>query len=196
MSNPAGIPELDRQPLAVDYIDNHAPRLHPAFAQRGSKYDPALGRYVLTAPSLTAAADEPKMQPPPPPSLTREASSVSQTTVATEDDVTTAESMRFWDEVFPEAMERLKAKSAEPEGREAAGCSIRGLTDWRQVYQVLERCHQLYIDDSSWTKKFKKGFRSFSDHGAVPMQNAWQMIPDVSYISPVRGTIDILFDVR
>ncbi|KFA49244.1 hypothetical protein S40293_10174 [Stachybotrys chartarum IBT 40293] len=188
---PSGIPDLSRQPLAVDYIDNYAPQLHPAFAVRQSKYDPAVGRYVLSPP-LTATGGV-TMQKPATQGVPPTPAGGAKAAEATKGDE--AESMLFWNDVFPEAMKRLQDSGVEPEGRKAAGCSIRELADWDQVYQVLERCHLDYIDDKSWAKKIKNGWRSFADNGAVPLQNASQLlIPDVQYVSPVKATIDILLD--
>lgn len=183
---PSSIPDLSRQPRAVDYIDNYAPRLHPAFGECDSRYDPAVGRYVLSPPSAApggVAMQKPSTQGGPP-------------TPAEGAKGDGEDSMLFWNDVFPEAMRRLQDSGVEPEGRKAAGCSIRELAGWDQVYQVLERCHLDYIDDSSWTKKIKRGWRSFADNGAVPLQNATQLIiPDIEYASPVKATIDILLDV-
>lgn len=195
---PSRIPDLSRQPLAVDYIDNYAPQLHPAFAaERESRYDPAVGRYVMSpSPSTTTGygtMQKPSAQGvrPPPPSTAAEGAKGSGAAKGDEED-----SMLFWNDVFPEAMKRLQDSGVEPEGRKAAGCSIRELADWDQVYKVLERCHLDYIDDSTWTKKIKRGWRSFADNGAVPLQNATQLlIPDIEYASPVKATIDILLDV-
>jgi hypothetical protein len=186
MSDPVGAPELHRQPLAVDYIDNHAPRLHPAFAQRGSQYDPEVGRYILTSPPM-AGSDNALQHP-----ITREASSKPPCMAI---GPAPAQAMGFWDEVFPEAMRRLTKNTEEHKDREIDGYSIRSLTGWDHVYQVLERCHQEYVDDTSWTKKVKKGWRTFSDNAAVPGQNALKLVPDIYFLTPVRGTIDILFDV-
>ncbi|KAH7310891.1 hypothetical protein B0I35DRAFT_439852 [Stachybotrys elegans] len=185
---PSGIPDFSRQPLAVDYIDNYAPQLHPAFAEHESKYDPAVGRYVLSPPSTATGGVA--MQKPATQGILPTPAGEAEATNGDE-----AESMLFWNDVFPEAMKRLQDSGVEPEGRKAVGCSIRELADWDQVYKVLERCHMEYIDDKSWAGKIKKGWRSFADNDAATLQNASQLlIPDVEYVSPVKATIDILLD--
>jgi hypothetical protein len=103
-------------------------------------------------------------------------------------------SMRFWDKVFPSAMERFEDSHEEPKDRRDTAYNIRGLQDWDHVYEKLELCRRDYLDDKGWTKKVKKNWRVFSEN-IGPVQEAWSLVPDVDYITPIRGMVDFLFEV-
>lgn len=89
---------------------------------------------------------------------------------------------------------RLEANYEEPTGRRETAYSIRGLQDWDQVYQTLEDCCREYLGDKGWAAKVKKGWRELSDN-IGQAQQALNLVPDVSYITPIRGTINLLFEV-
>ncbi|XDG02435.1 hypothetical protein ABKA04_002050 [Annulohypoxylon sp. FPYF3050] len=101
--------------------------------------------------------------------------------------------MKFWDNVFPAAMRKLEQEFDEPKDRHDSGYSIRGLDNWDQVYQKLEDCFKKYVDETGITKKVKKGWREFSDR-IGPLQEAWKLVPDIDYLTPVRGTLEFIMD--
>ncbi|KAI0834647.1 hypothetical protein F5Y06DRAFT_306684 [Hypoxylon sp. FL0890] len=102
-------------------------------------------------------------------------------------------SMRFWDSVFPEAMARFEKTFEEPKNRRDIGYSIRGLGNWDQVYRQLESCYTKYMDDTGLGKKVQKGWREFADK-IDPIRQAWKLVPDIDYITPIRGTLQFLMD--
>ncbi|KAI0139370.1 hypothetical protein F4776DRAFT_662329 [Hypoxylon sp. NC0597] len=102
-------------------------------------------------------------------------------------------SMRFWDSVFPEAMNRFLEAFEEPKNRRDIGYSIRGLRNWDEVYHQLESCYIAYMDDTGLRKKVQKGWREFADR-IGPLQQAWKLVPDIDYMTPIRGTLEFLMD--
>ncbi|KAI3321465.1 hypothetical protein HD806DRAFT_502654 [Xylariaceae sp. AK1471] len=186
MSNSETVPKIHLQPVAVDFIDTRLPRIHRAFAPHRFKYNSKLDCYVQTSRGSLV-----KMQ-------TEKINLQAQTPVSTKPVKMLGPpeiilSMRFWDRVFPDAMGRLGANHEEPKGRRETAYSIRGLKDWDQVYQKLEDCRRDYLDDKGWTKKVKRQWREFSEN-IGPVQEAWNLVPDIDYITPIRGTVDFLFE--
>ncbi|KAI2463777.1 hypothetical protein F4781DRAFT_415463 [Annulohypoxylon bovei var. microspora] len=184
--NPETIPRLHHQPVAVDFIDNHLPGFHPAFACSYSKYDPNIDRYVLSSHVSLI-----KMQ-------SRQSKSQALTlTRAKPSDIRSPPgimlSMQFWDNVFPVAMSRLEEEFDESNNRHDASYNIRGLKDWDQVYQKLESCFKNYVDDTGLIKKVKRGWRGFADQ-IGPMQEVWKLVPDIDYLTPIRGTLEFIMD--
>lgn len=103
-------------------------------------------------------------------------------------------SMKFWDSVFPAAMRKLEEEFEEPKNRPGSNYSIRGLDNWDQVYQKLEDCFKKYIDETGIVRRAKKGWQEFSDR-IGPLQEAWKLVPDIDYLTPIRGTLEFIIDV-
>ncbi|EMR62864.1 hypothetical protein UCREL1_10194 [Eutypa lata UCREL1] len=90
-------------------------------------------------------------------------------------------------------MSKLAKTYVEPKGRYGNEHSIRDLEDWDQVYQLLENCREKYLGNKGWSKNVKKGWRHFTDN-IGPLQQAWNLVPDIDYITPIRGTVEFLMD--
>ncbi|KAI0896090.1 hypothetical protein F4806DRAFT_466191 [Annulohypoxylon nitens] len=185
-TNPQTIPQLNLQPNAVDFIDSHLSNSHPAFACHFSRYDPKFDRYI-------SLRHEPlkRMQNQRHGSRASIETHLDSSAVLSPPEIIL--SMNFWDRVLPIAMGRLKEGFDEPKNRHDSGYSIRGLGNWDQVYQTLEDCYNSYMDDNSLIKKVKKGWREFTDR-IGPIQEAWRLVPDVDYLTPVRGTLEFIID--
>jgi hypothetical protein len=104
------------------------------------------------------------------------------------------QSMAFWETVFPSAMRIFVQQNPEPDRRAGTPHSIRSSTDWDQVFQRLLTCRNEYTDDTGWQRKVRRKWRQFADN-IVPAQQIWQYIPDISYITPVKGTVELLLEV-
>ncbi|KAI6080627.1 hypothetical protein F4821DRAFT_273721 [Hypoxylon rubiginosum] len=100
--------------------------------------------------------------------------------------------MLFWDTIFPDAMIWLKEKFEEPKDRCATGYSIRDMKDWTEVYEVVENCRDKYLNGGQ-SMIMKRGLRWFADN-ITPFQESLKLIPDVDYVSPVRGTLGFIMD--
>ncbi|KAI2606539.1 hypothetical protein GGR54DRAFT_436977 [Hypoxylon sp. NC1633] len=182
MSNLETIPRLQHQPVAVDFVDNRLPEFHPAFSHSRQKYDAGLDRYVSPSSKMQGDQPGPKTLVPV---------HVDSQDVCGPPEIML--SMRFWERVFPDAMDRFEKTSQEPKHRSDSGYSIRGLDDWDQVYEKLESCRGKYLNDEGLIKKVKKGWRKFTDN-IGPLQEAWKLVPDIDYVTPVRGTVEFLMD--
>lgn len=179
------VPELHYRPIAVDFVDNRLPRFHLAFSQHSSIYNAKLDRYITSSPSSSDMMfiDKPETEVRVP---------IKPRSVRGPPEILL--SMRFWDKVFPDAMSKLAKTYAEPKGRYGNEHSIRDLEDWDQVYQLLENCREKYLGNKGWSKNVKKGWRHFTDN-IGPLQQAWNLVPDIDYITPIRGTVEFLMDV-
>ncbi|KAI1365429.1 hypothetical protein F5Y08DRAFT_304071 [Xylaria arbuscula] len=178
MSN-SEIPRLQLQPVAVDFIDRRLARLNRVFSQHQCKYNPKLDRYVRNN-SIRAHA---KM------GLGEDTQHMNSVKMLSPPEIIL--SMRFWDKVLPDAMERLE-KYEVPKSRHS-NYNIRGLGSWDEIYSQLETCREEYLDDQGWAKKVKRQWRTFSEN-IEPLQAAWNLVPDVDYLTPIRGIVDCVID--
>ncbi|XXH04743.1 hypothetical protein Hte_011165 [Hypoxylon texense] len=89
-------------------------------------------------------------------------------------------------------MNKLEKGFEEPKGRRVTGYSIRGMTDWDQVYQQVESCRERYLNGGLYIA-VKRGWRQFAD-SLGPLQESMKLIPDVDYVTPVRGTLEFIVD--
>ncbi|KAI0419657.1 hypothetical protein F5X98DRAFT_384420 [Xylaria grammica] len=180
MSSLATIPQLQLRPIAVDFVDNRLARFHHAFAQNHHAYNCKLDRYVRVSRSPPAIILAEMGKPP-----VKLAKMMGPPEIIL--------SMQFWERVFPEAMRRLRMNHEEPEGRRDTLYSIRESETWDEAYDRLETCRTKYLDDKGWTKKVKREWRAFSDN-IGPIQEAWKLVPDVDYITPIRGAVEFIFE--
>ncbi|KAI1351128.1 hypothetical protein F5Y01DRAFT_304971 [Xylaria sp. FL0043] len=180
MNDSETVPKLYLQPIAVDFVDKRLPRFHPAFAQHRYKYSSRLDCYIRSS-----------SQPPAKMPTEEDKPHVKSPKMLSPPDIML--SMRFWDTVFSDAMGRLKANYEEPKNRRDTAYNIRDLKNWDEVYHQLESCRERYLDDHGWANKVKRGWRTFSEN-IGPVQEAWNLVPDVDYLTPVRGAVDLLFD--
>lgn len=181
MSNPDSIPKAQLQPVAVDFVDRHLARFHRAFAQHRCKYNSNLDRYVRDNSLLSQVRMDS--------GIDTQLSNVGKPLSPPEIML----SMRFWDRVLPDAMGRLK-EHEESKGRHQ-NYNIRGLGTWDEIYSQLEACRERYLYDQGWTKKVKRQWRTFTEN-MEPIQAAWNLVPDVDYLTPIRGVVDCIFEVR
>ncbi|KAI0520974.1 hypothetical protein F5B22DRAFT_634829 [Xylaria bambusicola] len=179
MSDPESIPQVHRQPVAVDFVDKSLSRFHHAFAQHCYNYNPKLDRYVgssyLSAVKMPTEGSKAHLKAggiPSPPEIIL--------------------SMRFWEKVLPAAMDKLRTYK-EPKGRQSTTYNIRDLDSWDEIYSQLETCRVRYLDDQGWSKKVKRGWRKFSEN-IGPVQASWNLVPDIDYLTPIRGVVDCVFD--
>ncbi|KAL3463505.1 hypothetical protein BJX64DRAFT_287254 [Aspergillus heterothallicus] len=165
-------------PDSVRFIDNRLPKLHAGFMHPQINYDPSVGQYVAPS-SLPTPFHTPAIPPRP--------------------HLKPAETMFFWSEIFPVAMNKLKANDQEPLDRPSTGCSIRQEVDWAGVRSQLERAQGSYELPPRTSKLggtkglFTKLYRKAADNS-----DRWKVGTKVAvhidYISPVVALVDILLD--
>ncbi|KAI0907574.1 hypothetical protein F4823DRAFT_602606 [Ustulina deusta] len=174
----AGLPssKLNEQPLAVDFIDNHAHEYHVAFANLPTRYDCKLGKYRQEPQdnkqeTPTTPHEYGHSARPPPPALDK---------------------LRFWEQIFPLAMESFKAiRPKEPEGRPESGRSIRTLQSWNAVYMTLKDAQTANESSDGVRGMVKKGFHRVIKY-SQPLEQVLSLVPDIDYVSPVTGTLEIV----
>ncbi|KAK5658405.1 hypothetical protein OQA88_2382 [Cercophora sp. LCS_1] len=195
------IPDLSAQPPAADFIDNHADQYHPAFAVPPSEYDPASGLFLITsqppnwgpppswemiastrAPAFPNAGRKPALprdDPPPPRPLAEP-----------------VEALKFWDTLFPIAMDQFKKeRPLEPETLVKLDLRIRDENNWTSVFDKLERAKQDYSNvDKGFKAKFRSVYRTIADNAMQPLMNVTRLVPDVEYVTPVLGIVEILLE--
>lgn len=209
------IPDLRRQGLAVDFIENRLDGYHAAFATPPSRYDPDIGMFViytqkprpaspLPACSINGHSNLPA-QTTPAASTTAVTMTPAVPTTSTTDRYTLpkrplaepAEVLKFWDSLFDRAMDKFKATHPkEPEEISIKCHSIRNKSKWTDVYDQLEGAKQGYCNiDKGFRAGFRKVYRKFADHAATPLQGAVNFVPDIDYVTPVLGAVQILLEV-
>ena len=195
------IPDLHAQPPAADFIDNHADRYHPAFAVPPSEYDPAFGMFMIRsqpsnwgpppswemiASTRAAALPLPARRLPSPPDEPSPPRPLAEP----------VEALKFWDTLFPLAMDQFKKEwPLEPEALIKSGLGIRNEKDWTSVFDKLEIAKQGYSNvDVGFKAKFRNVYRAIADTAVQPLMNVTKLVPDVEYITPVLGIIEILLE--
>jgi hypothetical protein len=69
---------------------------------------------------------------------------------------------------------------------------IRDKPGWAAVYDELQRAKTVY--DGKGSRHVKKGLRVFFDKVRV-VRPALNLLPDVEYLSPVVGALQVILDV-
>lgn len=186
MAHPS-IPSIHLQPPSVDFIDNRLPAIHDVFRDRDVHYDPVLQRYVENR-TITGADG----------SSAGESHDNSQALVQpsyTFGDVGGSE--KFWGLIFPDAMQKfIQEYPNEPKQRDKSGYSIRSQTTWDGVNEQLHNAREVYDGTKQGFRgRCKRVFRKIGDNTAEPAQNIIRVIPDIDYVSPILGAVQLLLNV-
>lgn len=177
---------MSRQPPAVDYMDNYLSQHHAAFDWINSqtKFDAQAGAYVpLVGVVGHAAPDSPHR------------SRAQLMARAPRPFVPAADKLKFWESIFPKAMESLKNQHpVEPKGRTESGYSIRSLTCWEDVSAKLQEARDRYEDSAGVAGGFKKMMRKGADKAKVA-QAVINFVPEMDYVSPVLAVLKVVLNV-
>lgn len=174
------LPCVSQQTPAVDFVDRCLAEVHPAFqnSQAMTRYDPASDQYVpLSTGTVGSATMPPPGDPRPlPPAVA---------------------AMRFWDQLFPQAMSQFTSKHEEPKAKRRIlddhSYLIREKPNWAEVYDELQAAKTVY-DGKGSMRHVKKGLRVVFDKVKL-VQPATAVLPSVEYLSPVLGALQIIMDV-
>ena len=184
----SNIPDLDRQSLAVDFIDNRLDKYHPGFATPPARYDPALDSFIVSTPRPVDAMQSQQ------PSTTPQQGDVK---LSPRQPAEPAAALRFWDHLFVRAMDQFKSASKEPKGRVEVGFSIRDKKDWTAVFDQLEKARDLYFKGKKVTSAIRGVYRKLADHVAPVALDLTKLAPntDCMFVTPVVGSIQIILEV-
>ncbi|RMJ07753.1 hypothetical protein CDV36_012649 [Fusarium kuroshium] len=138
------VPKIELQSPAVDFIDNRLPKYHPAFANRSTRYDSNLGRYVAASKVAMTISDAPEVTAP--------AADLGEGIPAVDMALpprplpSPIEAMKFWDAIFDDSMEKFKVivkgidDPAEPQHTiRNQSLSCGQLTDCMRPNKAVER---------------------------------------------------------
>ncbi|KAJ9414689.1 hypothetical protein QL093DRAFT_2569450 [Fusarium oxysporum] len=102
--------------------------------------------------------------------------------------------LKFWDSLFHRAMNQLKENHpTEPDLKQGFG--IRDKTDCTAVFDQLEKAKETYSKkDKSFTAKFTRVYRKFVDNAAEPLLGASKFVPNIDYVTPILGAVQILLE--
>ncbi|PON27164.1 hypothetical protein TGAM01_v204113 [Trichoderma gamsii] len=183
MAHP-GIPSIHLQPPSVDFIDNRLPNFHDVFRDRDVHYDPVLRRYVenrtITDRSVSDAGERQD-----------NSQALVQSSYSFGD---VGDSEKFWGLIFPDAMKKfIKEYPNEPKQRDKSGYSIRTQTTWDGVNEQLHKAREVYDGTKQGFRgRCKRVFRRIGENTVEPAQNIIRLVPDIDYVSPVLGAVQLL----
>ncbi|PKY03829.1 hypothetical protein P168DRAFT_345063 [Aspergillus campestris IBT 28561] len=178
------ITRLGLQPPTVDFIDNELPDYHPIFVNPPARYDPTSGKYIPNDQMLT----------PQSASISRTVrSSVSPKShcVAPRPALNDPQTFQFWNDVFPEAMYRLRSGDREPKGLVETAYSIRGQKHWEAVYEILRSARDKY-DQGGLVRRARRKVADHIGPVAEATNIASQVAPGSTYSTPVLGSLKVL----
>ncbi|OTA08542.1 hypothetical protein A9Z42_0002450 [Trichoderma parareesei] len=186
-SEPASmIPPIHLQPPSVDFIDNRLPQHHGVFRNTHAHFDHMLQRYVSDrTPSTDQALVESNANGETPNELAP---------LCQMGDVGDPE--KFWGLVFSDAMAAFVTKYPnEPDGISKLGYSIRNQTTWTGINDQLHKARQVYDGSQKQFRGWcKRTMRKIGDNAAEPATNMISLIPNIEYVSPVLGAVQLLLN--
>jgi hypothetical protein len=169
---------------AVDFVENRMQQYHPAYDMHGFSYNPNQGLFLPTGPrsmtsspsSLNAANTTTSPVPRPAPVVVND--------------------MKFWDEVFPKAMQKLNRTQTIKPGHPSQW-GIRRCSSWPDVQAKIEMARRDYdnFHGSQHVGKFRRKLRDVLDKSTVPLQQVVKGVPSADMSSPIVSVANILLDV-
>ncbi|KAK0612411.1 hypothetical protein B0T17DRAFT_620599 [Bombardia bombarda] len=88
------------------------------------------------------------------------------------------------------------AHPIEPKEITEKQLTIRNKSDWTAVFDQLESAKESYETSQGLKGGFRKAYRRFAQHVAQPLLGATRFIPDIDYITPVLGIVQISADKK
>lgn len=181
----------DRSP-AVDFIDQRLPEHHPAFLDAPSLFDDKSDQYVsifkASSPQTAVATTADSAH-----GLQTGVNAATVVGVQNPQSIETR-SMRFWNDIFPEAMRHFLDGSAEPRTLAIKpGSGIRNAKDWDEVCSQLKVVKKSYTDGDGTFGILKRARRNVAENLSQPVAHIAKMVPDIDpWTTPVVGTVGIL----
>ncbi|KAM0263544.1 hypothetical protein ACHAQJ_001163 [Trichoderma viride] len=106
------------------------------------------------------------------------------------------ESEKFWGIIFPDAMKKfIQQYPNEPKQRDKSDYSIRAQASWNGVNEQLHKAREVYDGThQGFRGRCKRVFRKIGDNAVEPAQSVIQVIPDIDYVSPILGAVQLLLN--
>ncbi|KAH0499050.1 hypothetical protein TgHK011_006267 [Trichoderma gracile] len=180
------IPPIHLQPPSVDFIDNRLPQHHGVFRNTNAHFNHMLQRYVS---DKTPSTNEALVESNPNGQVTSELAPLCQM-----GDV--GDPKKFWGLVFSDAMAAFITKYPdEPDGISKLGYSIRNQTTWKGINDQLHKAREVYDGSQKQFRGWcKRTMRKIGDNAAEPATNVISLIPNIEYVSPVLGAVQLLLN--
>lgn len=170
-------PNIPKQRPSVDFIDTRMPDYHESFKQDLCRFEPEEGKYEARD-QLSIVAKHVVLPPP------------RQVPAA-------VSSMKFWESIFPNAMDKLRdsAETPEPKALARSDFSIRTAATWDEVIEKLEKS-QLRYDGTKQglLDRLKYRSRKVMDY-TDGVHRIVKVVPDTDIVSPVLAAVNVLLDV-
>ncbi|KAH7136819.1 hypothetical protein B0J13DRAFT_625450 [Dactylonectria estremocensis] len=198
------ISRLQHQSPAVDFMDNRLPPHHPMFLDPPTHYDLNSGKYVPNSQALASRPEDnafvhgeahPALSPQSPTPLPT-SMIANDSSYPSRPSWTDTKAMKFWNAIFPEALEKFKA-TPEPKGRPKTPYSLRNEHDWDAIYEKLEKARSKYQNEGGKVGWIRKVRRKAADHvapAAEATKSVGKLVPDNPYSTPVAGAVQVLLD--
>lgn len=183
----ASIPPVHLQPPSVDYIDNRLPEHHGVFQNTNSHYDHTVRKYVQSKSGRdgeSVVGNQNKDETPNQLSPTSQLGDIG-------------DPEKFWGLIFPEAIAAFTTKyPKEPDGLEKLGYRIRNQTTWKSINAQLHRAREVYDGTQvNFQGRCKRALRKLGDSAIEPTSNVVNLVPNIEYVSPVLGAVQLLLNV-
>ncbi|KAF5847605.1 hypothetical protein GGP41_000358 [Bipolaris sorokiniana] len=184
------IPALTKQAPTIDFIDGRLSKYHPVFSSRSVKYDQMSRHYVPASQALVANTNN-SLATPPASNAPPGSNGLPQ-----RPEWTDTNAMKFWNEVFPDAMIRFKS-TKEPKGRSKTVYHIRDKPNWDTIYETLELARSEYQRSGGpvgWIRKVRRKVADNITPGAEATKIASKLVPQDPIATPVVGAVEVVLD--
>ena len=183
------IPVITKRVPTIEFIDHRLPKYHPLFATQAVHYDSLAKQFVPSSQAMAPNNSSSLVNHTKPTAIYSSGSHIHRP------EWKNANTMTFWNNVFPESMSRLQC-TPEPQSRPSA-YDIRNKTDWHSVYDTLELARQKYQASGGLVGKIRKVRRKGADNitpGAEAAKIASKVVPQDNIATPVVGAIVVVLD--
>lgn len=193
------IPHLHQQPPAVDFIDNDLGNHHSMFVNPRARYsyDNQLSQYIPNGvPQINIETGIFEHSHPNGPLLgTHNGEEVS---LAVRPAFRNPKAMKFWNDLFPEAMAKFRSRSDAPKSLSQTPFNIREMADWDSVYDTLAAAKDQYCQKRGTRGSIRRFWHRVEDNitpVAETAKIASNAAPDNTFSTPILGVLVVILDV-
>lgn len=188
------VPNLGNQSPSVDFIENRMPKHFPAFRNSLVYYSTDSQRFVSISRPKNGSREQIGSTFIQNHATAQEVSPIGQPMALVASSSTNAEAMRYWDEIFSDAMTQLQT-TLEPKIKNSK-LRIREDKAWYTIYDKLEEARSGYLKQGG---RFGEVVRWCADHTpsvTVLVKIAQGVAPSNPYSTPVLGAVQLILNVK